>query len=115
MDEDDGNAYGMVEVHKLGRRDSLKQAITAQYVLEPDTLLKQFPLGETIEELEAEREKVLDMLYSNAANLLTERNLVEFSAATKAKDRLKSVCGNGKKKDEYGSKDYGVVENTFGQ
>ena len=109
LDEEDGNAYGMVEVHKLGRRDSLKQAITAQYVLEPDTLLKQFPLGETIEELEAEREKVLDMLYSNAANLLTERNLVEFSAATKAKDRLKSVCGDGKKNDEYGSKDYGVV------
>ena len=109
LDEESGDAYGRVEVHKLGRRDTLKQAITAQHVLEPDTLLKQFPLGETVEELEEEREKVLDMLYSNAANLLSERNLVEFSAATKAKERLKAVCGNGKKKDEFGSKDFGVV------
>ena len=109
LNEEDGNTYGRVEVHKLGRRDELKQAITAQYVLEPDTLLKAFPLGETVEEIEAERGDVLDMLYSNAAGLLAERNLVEFSAAEKAKDRLRAVCGNGKKKDEFGSKDFGVV------
>ncbi len=109
LDEEDGDAYGRVEIHKLGRRDELKQAITAQYVLEPDTLLKQFPLGETVEEIEAERGNVLDMLYTNAASLLSERNLVEFSAAQAAKDRLKAVCGNGKSKDEDNSKDFGVV------
>ena len=109
LDEEDGDAYGRVEIHKLGRKDELKQAITAQYILEPDTLLKQFPLGETVEEIEAERENVLDMLYTNAASLLSERNLVEFSAAQAAKDRLKAVCGNGKSKDEDNSKDFGVV------
>lgn len=109
FEEEDGDSYGRVETHQLGRRHELKQAISAQYVLEPDTLLKAFPLGETVEEIEAEREKVLDMLYSNAASSLAERNLVEFSAATKAKDRLRAVCGDGKKKDELGSNDFGVV------
>ena len=109
FEEEEGNAYGRVEVHKLGRRNELKQAITAQFVLEPDTLLKDFPLGETAEEIEAERENIMDMLYSNAAALLAERNLVEFSAAEKAKERLRSVCGDGKKNDEYGSNDFGVV------
>jgi len=105
--EDD--VFGRVEIHKLGRRSELKQAITAQFVLEPDVLLKDFPLGETVEEIEAERENIADMLYSNAAGLLAERNLVEFSAAEKARDRLRAVCGDGKETDEYGSNDFGVV------
>jgi hypothetical protein len=109
LNEEDGNTYGKVEIHKLGRRDELRQAITAQYVLEPDALLKAYSQGDTVEEIESERDTMVDMLYSNAASLLTERNLIEFSAATKAKDRLKAVCGNGKKKDELGSKDFGVV------
>jgi len=108
LDEDE-DTYGRVEVHKLGRRDELKQAVTAQYVLEPDTLLKQFPFGETVEEIEAERGNVLDMLYTNAASMLSERNLIEFSAAEKAKDKLKAVCGNGKSRDEDNSKEFGVV------
>ena len=49
------------------------------------------------------------MLYSNAANLLKERNFLELSSATKSKDRLRSVFGNGKKNDELGSNDFGVA------
>jgi hypothetical protein len=110
FDEEDGNAYGRVEIHQLGRKNELKQAITAQFVLEPDTLLKEFPMGDTVEEIEAERNTIIDLLYSNAASVLAERNLVEFSAATKAKDRIRSVCGNGKEKDdEFGSNDFGVL------
>jgi len=109
FDEEDDNAYSRVEVHKLGRKDVLKQAVTSQFVLEPDSLLKEFPLGDTVEELAAERETIIDMLYSNAAGLLAERNLVEFSAGTKAKERLRAVCGNGKKDDEFGTNDFGVM------
>jgi hypothetical protein len=111
FDEEDGNAYGRVEIHQLGRKNELKQAITAQFVLEPDALLKEFPMGDTIEEIEAERNTVIDLLYSNAASVLTERNLVEFSAAAKAKDRIRSVCGTRKKQDDdaFGSNDFGVV------
>mmetsp|Transcript_101191 Transcript_101191/g.205323 ORF Transcript_101191/g.205323 Transcript_101191/m.205323 type:complete len:541 (+) Transcript_101191:218-1840(+) len=108
-DDDDEARHGRVETHKLGRKHELKQAITAQFVLEPDTLLKEFPLGETVEELAAERDNILDMLYSNAAGLLAERNLSEFSAATatKARERLRLVCGGDDGDD--GSNDFGVV------
>ena len=108
-DDEDDSTFGMVETHKLGRRDELKQAVTAQFLFEPDDLLKQFPLGETVEEIEAERATIIEMLYSNAANLLKERNFLELSSATKSKDRLRSVFGNGKKNDELGSNDFGVA------
>mmetsp|Transcript_8922 Transcript_8922/g.26530 ORF Transcript_8922/g.26530 Transcript_8922/m.26530 type:complete len:546 (-) Transcript_8922:1430-3067(-) len=112
-DEENGNdLYGRVETHKLGRRHELKQAVTAQYLLGPDPFLRDFPLGDTMEEIATERENVLELLYTNAAGLLTERNLVEFSdAATKARERLRAVCGDGKKQGDSSltSNDFGVI------
>ncbi|VEU45081.1 unnamed protein product [Pseudo-nitzschia multistriata] len=112
-DTDDLNdPYGRVETHSLGRKNELKQAVTAQFMLGPDQFLTDFPLGDTLEEIAAERENIIDMLYANAAGLLTERNLVEFSDATsKARDRLRAVCGDGKKDRDssLSSKDFGVI------
>lgn len=106
VDDDDNNVHGRVEVHKLNRKHELRQAVTAQFVLEPDKLLKEFPLGDTKEEIAAERDSIIDMLYTNAAALLSERNLVEFSAASKAKERLRTVCGSS---DDNDDNDLGVI------
>jgi len=108
--EDSNDLYGRVETHKFGRKHELKQAVTAQFLLGPDQFLRDFPLGDTMEEISAERNNIIDMLYTNAAGLLTERNLVEFSdTTTKAKERLRAVCGDGKKQ-----KDSSITSNYFG-
>jgi len=97
---------GKVEVHKLNRKNELRQAVTAQFVLAPDRILKKFPLGDTKEEIAAERDTIINMLYTNAANLLTERNIVEFSSL-KSKERLRNFCGSGS--DDSDDKDLGVI------
>jgi len=103
--DDEMTLNGKVEVHKLNRKNELRQAVTAQFVLSPDKLLKEFPLGETKEEIIAERDTIVDMLYTNAVNLLSERNIIEFSSLN-SKQRLRSICGNGSDDTD---KDLGVI------
>lgn len=107
-DENDDNAMtlnGKVEVHKLSRKNELRQAVTAQFVLSPDKLLEEFPLGETKEEIIAERDTIVDMLYTNAVNILSERNILEFSSLN-SKQRLRNICGDGSDDTD---KDLGVI------
>mmetsp|Transcript_27540 Transcript_27540/g.31294 ORF Transcript_27540/g.31294 Transcript_27540/m.31294 type:complete len:533 (+) Transcript_27540:1-1599(+) len=111
-DDDDDNdneemtLNGKVEVHKLNRKNELRQAVTAQFVLAPDRILKKFPLGDTKEEIAAERDTIINMLYTNAANLLSERNIVEFSSL-KSKQRLRNFCGSSNEDND--DKDLGVI------
>jgi hypothetical protein len=71
-----------VESHLLPRKHELSQAITAQFTLSPDLLLEEFALGETEVELAEERTNIVDLLYSSAVQLLSERRLVEFAGVS---------------------------------
>jgi hypothetical protein len=75
-EEEDG-----VHMHSLPRKHELKQAMTAQFTLSPDSILEEYPMGgETKKEIKAERDAIVDLFIANAARQLEERNLIEFSA-----------------------------------
>lgn len=81
-----------VEVHVLPRKHELGQAITAQFTLSPDQLLEMFSSGETEKEIAEERSNIVDLLFSSATQLLSERQLVEFSSSSDD-DGARSIRG----------------------
>ncbi len=85
--EDDG-----VKAHILPRKHELSQAITAQFTLSPDLLLEEFALGETKEQIAQERHDIVELLYSSARQLLSERQLVEFSSSDHGTQSIRSVA-----------------------
>jgi hypothetical protein len=101
--EEDADDDGLiVHVHNLPRKHELCQAMTAQMIISPDSLLEEFPLGETKAEIESERDDIITMLYSNAVNVVTERNLIEFPPADDERNSIRCISSHGDDENKYG-------------
>jgi hypothetical protein len=74
--EEDG-----IQVHKLPRKSELVQAVSAQLSLSTDSFFEELSTGnEEDEDLSVQREEALELLFENAASLLSTRQLTEFSS-----------------------------------
>jgi hypothetical protein len=95
----------LVHVHKLPRKSELSQAVSAQVSLSPDDYLhfldtQQFDddddddddekgQDDTEEQLAEKKEQILELLFENAANALSSRQLTEFSPSDHTNDNKK--------------------------
>jgi hypothetical protein len=102
LQETEEEGDGVVHVHNLPRKHELCQAMTVQYTLSPDLLLEEFPfLGETKEEIVQERDEIIAMLYQNAANVLKDRTLIEFSSSDET-NSIRCISNNHEGNDKHG-------------
>lgn len=70
-----------VHVHKLPKKSELVQAVSAQVSLPADSFLELLPSGDEEEEdLSQQQDEILELLFENAASLLSTRQLTEFSS-----------------------------------
>mmetsp|Transcript_22133 Transcript_22133/g.33568 ORF Transcript_22133/g.33568 Transcript_22133/m.33568 type:complete len:467 (+) Transcript_22133:95-1495(+) len=79
-----------VRIHKLPRKSELAQAVSCQVSILPDSFVtEEFPSEESEEGMNKEEKdeneeqhktEILELLFENAANLLSNRQLTEFSS-----------------------------------
>jgi hypothetical protein len=93
-----------VLVHNLPRKSELSQAVSAQVSLSPDDLdlIEQFDVGEdqddNEEQLAEQREQILELLFENAANALSSRQLTEFSPSEHNKNPMRVASSSDRQK-----------------
>ena len=84
-----------VEIHKLPKSSELTQAISAQFTLFPEEFFEAAGEEELDEEEDAKvKEDVLDLLFENAAYVVTERQWTEFTPS----DHPLKLAGSGMKR-----------------
>lgn len=89
-----------VKIHKLPRKSALAQAVSFQVSILPDSFITEPPNeelddGDNQEDKEQQKTEILELLFENASNLLSNRQLTEFSSE---KHELKAVFSPDKKK-----------------